>query len=279
MMHENNQQQSKNKQLLFSAFLLTTIFAIIELVFGFITKSMLVMSDAIHMLSDSTSLFLGFLAAYIGVKLATNKLNFGYKRFETIAAFINGVTLVIIPLYIIVLSINRFFNPEEILTSQMLIIGIFGFTINLIVAFILSKGEKSNLNLKAAALHVIGDLLTSLAVILSSLIIMYTNLIWFDPLFSILASIYIIKGGLSVTKEAYHILMEGFPRHLNYDDIHKEISSLSFVNAIEELRIWSLNGEEHMATLKVSVNKNSDITELRNIFSKQGIHSTIEIVQ
>jgi len=229
------------------------------------------------MTSDALALLLGFVAVSIGMKVATSSNPFGFKRFETIAAFVNGLTLIVIPLLVIAEAIKRFVHPVDVLSKEMMTVGIIGLVVNLIVAFILSRGNKDNLNVKAAFLHVLSDLFTSVTVIISSIIIMKFGWTIVDPIVSIVSSLVILRGGFAITKESYHILMEGFPRHLSESKIRKQLEELPFVQTIESLHIWSISGEDAYAMLKLHTTPQYSLEEVKKVFEGLGISSTIEI--
>lgn len=275
--HHHHHGSIKNRKLLGIAFSLTIFFSFLEILYGFLSHSLALLSDGIHMTSDGFSLLLGFVAVSIGMRVATKDKTFGYKRFETIAAFVNGLTLIIIPIFVIIEAIKRFIHPVDIMSKEMMVVGILGLTINLIVAYLLSRGDKDNLNVKAAFLHVLSDLFTSVTVILASLCIMMWGITIIDPIVSILTSLVIIRGGVSITKESHHILMEGFPHSLNYEKLYSEIESLPFVESIKDLHVWSISGDDYFATLKVQVTKDYTLAELQQVFENEHIHVTIEV--
>src|SRR5690606_702233 len=184
-------------------------FMIVEAIGGFLTNSLALISDAGHMLSDAAALGLSLLAFKIGERKATKEKTFGYKRFEIIAAFINGVTLIIISLYIFYEAITRFVEPQMV-DSSMIFIAILGLLVNIGVALLLMKGDsKDNLNIRSALLHVIGDLLGSVGAIIAGLLIMAFGWYIADPIASILVAILITISGYRVTKDSLHVLMEG----------------------------------------------------------------------
>ena len=251
----NNDIQSenyykKNKKLFIWAASLTLFFALIEIIYGFISGSLMMMGDGVHMGSDAFSLILSLVATIMATKAVTKNKTFGYKRFEPIAAFINGLTLVIIPIFIITEAISRMFNPIEIIPNQMLVVGTIGLFINGIVGYILTKAN-SNLNVKSAMLHVMADLFTSVSVVISALGIKYFGLIWLDPIGSILTSIIIIAGGVKITKESFNILMEGTPNGYSVDEIKKTLLEMNQDLNVKDIKIWCINEQEVYTLIKV----------------------------
>jgi len=246
--HHHNHQQLSNSKVVFIAFLLTFFFMFVELVGGIISKSLALISDAGHMLSDSTSLILSFIAILLGKKSANSLNTFGYKRVETISAFVNGLILLFVSLLILNEAISRIIHPEMVNSGQMTVIASLGLIINLTVAFILFKNAKENLNIRGAFLHVLGDLLGSIGAIFAALIINFTGWLRVDPLVSIFISLLIIFSASELLKESFHLLMEGVPKNIKMEDVTKVILNQEGVNSVHDLHIWSLGDAKVMLT-------------------------------
>jgi cobalt-zinc-cadmium efflux system protein len=240
----------KNRNLFIWAASLTLFFALIEILYGFLSGSLMMMGDGVHMGSDAISLILSLIATIMATKAVTKNKTFGYKRFEPIAAFINGLSLVIIPIFIVAEAISRMFNPIEIIPNQMLVVGTVGLIVNGIVGYILTKAN-SNLNVKSAMLHVLADLFTSVSVIIAALGIKFFGLGWLDPIGSIITSLIIIAGGIKITKESFHILMEGTPNGYSVDGIKKTVQETEQDLTVEDIKIWSINEEEVYTLIRV----------------------------
>ena len=241
----------KNKTLFIWAASLTIAFALLEIIYGFISGSLMIIGDGVHMSSDAISLTLSLIASILASKVATKNRTFGYKRFEPIAAFINGLTLVLIPLFIIYEAINRMVNPIDIRENEMLIVGIIGLLINALVGYILSKGT-SNLNMRSAMLHVIADLITSLSAVIVALAIMFFDFVWLDPIGSIITSLIIIRGGLAITKESFNILMEGTPEGYSVEGIEEIVQEIADITKVDDVKVWCVNEEEVYTMIRVS---------------------------
>ena len=250
------EQSHKNRRLLIWAASLTFFFAGLEIVYGMISGSLMMMGDGVHMSSDAISLVLSLVAVILSTKAATKNKTFGYKRFEPIAAFINGLTLIIIPIFIIIEAINRIITPIDIVTNQMLIVGTIGLIVNVIVGFILTRAN-SNLNIKSALLHVVADLITSVSVVIAALGIKYFSLTWLDPIGSILTSFIIIAGGVKITKEALNILMEGTPKGYSVEEIEKAVHNTGTDVIVDDVKVWCVNEEEvyTLINIKTSAEK------------------------
>ncbi|MFD0828841.1 cation diffusion facilitator family transporter [Neobacillus sp. M.A.Huq-85] len=240
----------KNKKLFIWAASLTLFFALAEIIYGFISGSLMMMGDGVHMGSDAFSLILSLIATILATKTVTKNKTFGYKRFEPIAAFINGFTLVIIPIFIIGEAISRMFNPIEIIPNQMLVVGTIGLVVNGIVGYILTKAN-SSLNVKSAMIHVLADLFTSVSVVIAALGIKYFGLTWLDPIGSLITSIIIIAGGVKITKESFNILMEGTPNGYSVDGIVKSLQETNQDLTVEDVKVWCINEEEVYTLIRV----------------------------
>ncbi len=215
MAQEHDHTHGANKKTLLISFIIITTYMVIEAIGGFLTNSLALLADAGHMLSDSISLGVGLLAFILGEKAADYSKTYGYKRFEILAAVFNGVTLVLIAIYIFYEAYQRFTDPPEVASTGMLIIATIGLLINILVAWLLMRGgdTKENLNIRAAFLHVLGDLLGSVGAIVAALMIIFFNWGWADPLASVIVAVLVLISGWRVTKESIHVLM-GHPKML-----------------------------------------------------------------
>jgi len=200
--HHHHHHHSGNKKVLFIAFILTALFAALEVTYGVWSHSLALLSEGIHMASDGISLLIAALAVMIATKSASK-----YKKAEPLAALINGIGLIVVPIIVIYEATNRLINgSQQILTKEMFIVAVIGLIINVIVAFVLSRGEKDNINVRAAMLHIIADLLSSISTIVVSLLVMFYNLLFIDALASIIISIVIFSGGWKITRESFMML-------------------------------------------------------------------------
>ena len=248
--HDHGKSNSKNKRLFIWAASLTLFFALLEITYGFLSGSLMIVGDGVHMSSDAISLILSLIATIMATKAATSKRTFGYLRFEPIAAFINGLTLIIIPIFIIYEAFSRMITPVEIVPTQMLVVGIIGLLINALVGYILSKGD-SNLNMRSALLHVFADMITSLSAIIVALAILFFDLAWLDPIGSIVTSFIIIRGGIAITKEAFNILMEGTPEGYSVASIEVAIQDSIKGVQVKDVKLWCINESEVFTLIRL----------------------------
>lgn len=279
--HENNSNNPhhSNKRILLISFFIITIYMIVEAVGGFLTNSLALLSDAAHMFSDSVSLGLGLLAFKFGEKVATYSKTYGYKRIEILAAFLNGLTLVLISLYIFYEAFHRFKAPAEIASTGMLIIATIGLVVNILVAWILlqSGSTEDNLNMRAAYLHVIGDLLGSVGAVSAALLIMFFGWGWADPLASIIVAGLVLFSGWRVMNDSVHVLMEGTPKHLDLKEVIAQIEGVPGVISIHDLHVWTITSGQNSLSCHVVVNGNLTISEGQNIL--RAIEQKLELFE
>ncbi|KOR89173.1 cation diffusion facilitator family transporter [Paenibacillus solani] len=261
--HSHNHGHTKNKKILFISFSIITLYMIVEAFGGFITNSLALLSDAGHMLSDSISLGIAILAFKFGEKAINHGKTYGYKRFEILAATLNGITLIAISLYIFYEAVIRFANPPEVATTGMLIISVIGLLVNIFVAWIMMRGgdTHSNLNMRGAYLHVISDMLGSVGAIAAALLMMFFGWGWADPLASVIVAVLVLRSGYNVTKASLHVLMEGAPSHIDLQDLIKSIQNVEGVEGIHDVHIWSITSNFNALSAHIVVNGNKTIYE------------------
>ncbi|WP_411844433.1 cation diffusion facilitator family transporter [Salinicoccus sp. HZC-1] len=255
-----------NKKALLISFVLIGSFMIIEAVGGWLTNSLALLADAGHMLSDAVSLAIALAAFKFGEKLADYSKTYGYKRFEILAAVFNGVTLVLISVFIFYEAIERFMDPPEVASTGMLLIAVVGLLVNLLVAWILKRGDtEHNLNLKAAFLHVMGDMLGSIGAIIAALSIMFFGWGFMDPLASVIVAVLILISGWRVSRESLHILMEGVPKNINMEDIVESLLNIDRVETIHGLHVWSITSGQNAMSLHAVVKGDMTVHESQKI--------------
>lgn len=272
-----------NERRVFWVMVLTGGFMFIEAVGGILSGSLALLADAGHMLTDTAALFLSWLAFRMGRKPADPSRSFGYHRFQILAAFTNGLTLFGIAGWIMIEAVLRLINPVEVQGMTMISIAVVGLLINVIGFWILSKGEKENLNIKGAAIHVMGDLLGSVAAIIAAGIILWTGWMPIDPILSVFVAVLILKSASAIIKQSSHILLEGTPDGMDAARIGVALSEISGVVDIHHVHAWSLTNERPIVTLHAVLSESADYTttlqSLHNVLKERfGIeHATIQI--
>ena len=225
----------------------------------------------------------------VALQLATRQPNarftFGFLRFEIVASFLNGLALCIIALGIFIEGIQRVIHPQPIQLGLMLGIASIGFVVNLVLTLVLhnSVKEEDNLNVQSALWHFFGDLLSSVGVIISSIVIYYSGLLWFDPLISMVIGGIIFTGGSKIIRESFMILMESVPEKFNLDEIRTVIANVEGVEDVHEMHLWAVSTDHYSLTAHVFISPNIQpfcviLAINETLKSKYGIeHATIQI--
>ena len=232
--------EGRSPKILASAVLLTLTFAAIEALAGFWSNSLALISDAGHMVTDSTALGLALLAQYIATRPPSARHSFGFGRAEALAAFINAMAMLAVVGWIATEAVRRFANPEPVQGKAVFVVAAIGLVINLIVAWVLSRDQKS-VNTRAALVHVLGDLLGSVAALIAGAVIYFTGWLTIDPLLSLLVSGLILRTTVSVLADSYHVLMEGVPRDIDYLQVGKDIDQVKGVLSVHDLHVWEMS--------------------------------------
>lgn len=278
-------EQHTSKRTLWITLCLTLFFTIVEVIGGIVSNSLALLSDSAHMISDVLALGLSMVAIYLASRPSNARFTFGYLRFEIIASFLNGLALAIIAIGIFVEGVKRFIHPEEIDFKLMLVISFIGLLVNIVLTFVLSRSmkEEENLNVQSALWHFIGDLLSSIGVIISATLIYFTGLKFFDPLISVVIGGIIFAGGFKIIRESYFILMESVPEKFDLDEIRSSIGAVEGVEDVHEMHLWAISTDHYSLTAHVFINENIQpfciiLAINETLKQKYGIlHSTIQM--
>ncbi|MCG3402780.1 cation diffusion facilitator family transporter [Staphylococcus massiliensis] len=262
-MSEHHHVHTNNKKVLALSVILIGGFMIIECIGGFLTGSLALLSDSVHMLSDTVSLLVALLAFIFAEKKANTDKTYGYKRFEILAALFNGVTLIIISVFIIIEAIKRFFYPPEIMSLEMFWISVIGLVINVIVAMLMFKGgdTKHNINMKSAFLHVIGDLLGSIGAIIAALLIFAFNVVIADTIASLIVALLILRSGWSITQTSINILMEGTPKEVDVEAVFETILTYEEIKSVHDCHVWSITSGVNALSCHATVSQDLSTSE------------------
>ncbi|MFP4607155.1 MAG: cation diffusion facilitator family transporter [Thiohalospira sp.] len=225
-----------NDRLLRWALALTLGFAGVEAVGGWLSGSLALLGDAGHMLTDFVSLGLAALAARVAMRPPTARHSFGLGRIEVLAALVNGVFMLAVVAGIAVAALDRFAHPREVAGGTVLVIAALGLLVNLGAAWLLYGGE--GLNVRGALLHVMGDLLGSLAAIASGAVILLTGWTPIDPILSLVICVLILFASFNLLREGVHVLMEGVPPHLDLPEVGRTLAEVEGVHSVHDLHIW-----------------------------------------
>lgn len=231
---------SGGKQDLLVALAITVLMMVAEVVGGLLSNSLALLSDAGHMFTDNLALLLSFFAMKFAAMPATDRKTFGFYRLEILAAFVNGIVLVLISCYIVYEAYLRILDPEPVAGKLMLVVAAVGLAANIVGAFVLNKHSATSLNIRGAYLHIIGDALSSVGVVIGGLVILYTGWSLVDPILSILIALVIIYGAWALVKESINILLESVPSHINIDEVASELQKIEGVREAYHIHIWTI---------------------------------------
>lgn len=278
--HRDHDDAASNR--LLHAFILITVFVGVEVVGGLLANSLALLADAGHMALDSVALGLAAYAAYLSRRAQNDRLSYGYHRYQVLAAALNALLLIALTAWIVIEAIGRLREPETMLPIPALIIATIGFVVNLI-AFRWLHGSSDNMNVRAAALHVLGDLLGSVAAMTAALCVWLWGWSWADPILAFVIAGILIRGAIAVLRDASHILLEGVPSGVDIEAIKAGLGSVASVHQIHHVHAWSLTPDMPMVTLHATVDSDADgqlvLTELKTRLADAfGIeHSTIQV--
>ncbi|UXU55308.1 cation diffusion facilitator family transporter [Staphylococcus agnetis] len=284
---EHRKLQKSSKKTLWASLIITLFFTIVEFAGGILSNSLALLSDSFHMLSDVIALGLSMVAIYFASRKPTAKYTFGYLRFEIIAAFLNGLALAIISIWIFYEAIMRIIYPKPVESGLMLVIATIGLIVNIVLTIILMRSLKSenNINIQSALWHFIGDLLNSVGVILAVVLIYLTGIQMIDPILSMVIAVVILRGGYKIMRNAVSILMESVPEHLDTDEIMDDMKRVDQVLDVHEFHLWSITTEHYSLSAHVVLDSKSGhdayetINKLERLLKeKYGLsHTTLQI--
>jgi cobalt-zinc-cadmium efflux system protein len=242
---------------------LTVGFTVVEIVGGFLTDSLALLADAGHMLSDTFAIGLALVALTLASRPSTPRRSFGFQRAEILAAFVNGLTLVLISGWIVWEAVGRFRDPPDVLGGWMLAVAATGFVVNAISALILARSEHESLNVRAAFRHVLADLLGSVGVIVAALVILLTGWTVVDPLVSVAIALLIVGSAWGVLRDSTAVLMEQTPSGLDADAVAEAIIEVPGVTSVHDLHVWTITSGFDALSAHVLVGRREDCHGLR----------------
>ena len=281
----HHDQTSSNMRRVIIALVLTGTFMVVEVIGGILSGSLALLADAGHMLSDTIALGLAAVAFSVSKRPGDKKLTYGYQRFQILAAFVNGLSLLAIVGWILFEAVQRFITPSDVMGETMLVVASAGLVVNIIAFAVLHSGDKENLNIRGAALHVAGDLLGSVAAIIAAIVIIYSGWMAIDPILSIAVAMLILKSAWSLVRRSAHVLLEGAPDWLDVPAMQERIiAQVPQVAGVHHVHVWGLTPQDLMMTMHVRLsgkldNPTSVIRQIKKIMlDEYGVgHSTIEI--
>jgi cobalt-zinc-cadmium efflux system protein len=256
--HGHSHGSGSNERRLILAVALIGFFMLVEVAGGILAHSLALFADAGHMLTDTASLILALFALRVGKHPADEVYSYGRQRYEVLAAFVNGLVLLVLSLWILAESVHRLLAPPVVNGRMMLVVAVLGVIANLATFLVLREGH-DNLNMRSAVLHVLSDLLASAAAVAAALVIIFSGWMPIDPLLSALVSLLILRGGWQVTRESAHILLEGAPPGIDAEMVSTDIvAEVPGVSGVHHLHAWSLTDARPMMTLHAVIEDGMD---------------------
>ena len=282
--HDHHEHPRGSSTLLGVALALTGAFMLVEFAGGILSRSLALMADAGHMLTDTAALALAWAATRIATRPADRRRSFGYQRLRVLAAFVNGCALLFIVAWIAIEAVQRLWQPVPVDGRAILWIGTIGLIVNLIVFVMLRRGDHRDLNVSAAMLHVIGDLLGSVAAVVAAGVILVTGWLRIDPLLSLLVCGLIVRSAWSLVRRSAHILMEGAPDWLDTGELRRTLEQrVPSIRDVHHVHAWHVGPHETLLTMHASVSTGTDhslvLRETKAVLAERfGItHATIQI--
>lgn len=270
------------ERLLGLAFWLIATFMVVEVIAGYLANSLTLLADAGHMFLDAAALGLAWGAARLSHRDEDDRLTYGYHRYQVLVAFINGLTLVGLSVWILIEAIGRIQQPPEVLPIPALAVAVVGLAVNLVALKLLHGGE--GLNVRSAMLHVLGDILGSVAAIVASGLIWAFGWLVADPILALVVVMILLRGAWRVLRESTLILVEGTPRHIDLDEVRRAVSSeVDDIVEVHHLHAWSLTENKPLLTMHANVGERADTHQVVSrikvvLLERFGIdHSTIQI--
>lgn len=285
MSEHNHEHTAASKNLIWSIGI-NTIIVIFEIIFGLISRSFALITDALHNITDIGSMILSLWGEKLADKPQTETKTYGYKRAEVIIAFVNGGVLLAIVGFVLVEAVIRIFKPEPVSGLTMMIVAGVALLGNGLATYLLQKGAAKNLNLKSAWFHSMQDALFSLGVVVSAAIIYFTGWSWLDPIASIIISVFLLKEIFNILFEAVDMMLDSVPKDLNFREVKVSLLAIPGVTEVDDLHIWQTGSENRFLSAHLIITENSKANRIKLLASAAELvkekynihHSTIQIV-
>lgn len=268
--HPHNHSHSNNlkDRNLFISILLNIIITTAQVVGGLISGSLSLLSDALHNFSDVLSLVVSYVASKLSKQKASVNRTFGYKRAEILAAFVNASTLIIVAIILIKEAIERFFNPQSIESNLVIWLALLAIVANGFSVLLLRKDSKNSINIKSAYLHLLTDMLASVAVLIGGLLMKYYHVFWVDSLLTLLIAMYLIWVGYFLLKDSTKMLMLFTPDHINIKDLVWQVNQIQKVKKLHHVHIWNLSDDELHLEAHLDLYENISTTEFNEVLKQ-----------
>lgn len=256
--HQRHDTSVRGQRALGWTLLLIFSFMIVEIVGAWISGSLALLADAAHTFTDSAALALAWLGFLVARRTADAARSFGYARFEVLAGAFNGLAMMAIVGFIIIEALGRLNAPAQVLPWPMIVVGCLGAAVNLL-AYRLLHGSSDHINVRGALLHVLGDLLSSVATVVAGIVILVSGWMPIDPLLSLLVAALVLRSAIGLLRQASHILLEGTPSEIDPERLGDALrESIPGVRDVHHVHVWSLSSGHHLATMHIRVDEDTD---------------------
>lgn len=276
---------TQNERVVLTALVLTASYMLVEVAGGLLSGSLALLADAGHMLTDAAALALAWAGFRIGRRAADARRTFGYMRMEVLAGLINALTLFALVAWILFEAIQRLRQPVEVLSGPMLVVAVIGLLVNIAVFAILHRGDRDHVNIRGAMLHVIGDMLGSVAAIAAAVTIRVTGWMPIDPILSVLICLLILRAAWALLRSTFHILMEGAPPDIDIERLQAHLlEQVPGVAHVQHVHVWSITSGRVLATLELGLDAGADQRQVvpavkQALADHFGIgHTTVEVL-
>lgn len=263
-MSHNHNHQVQGKNLLYSI-LLNVIITVAQLIGGIISGSLALLSDALHNFSDVISLLISYIAHKLSRRKASLEQTFGLKRAELIAAFVNSLSLIVVAIYLIYEAITRFFQPQEIQPTIVIWLATLGILVNGISVLLLKNDANHNLNMKSAYLHLLTDMLASVAVLVGGIVMYYFQMYWIDSILTLIIAVYLLVVGFDLLLKSTKMLMLFTPEDIDVKEIVSTINQIKGVKLLHHVHVWHLNEEELHLEAHLDCSEDIKMSEFNNL--------------
>jgi len=248
---------SGNRRALAIALAINTVFFVVEIVGAYYADSLTLFADATHMLTDSASIALGLFAAWVATRPADEKRTFGYSRAEILGALLNGLFLLAVVVYIGYEAAMRFQEPRMVKPVPVIVIGVVGLAANLAAAYVLTGG-RDNLNVEGVFLHLLADAAGSVAAIALGVALLFTDLLWLDPAFSVLIALLVLYSAKDLLRESVNILMQGAPASVDVQGVAEALLAVDGVTEVHDVHVWAISSDRHACSVHLVVTGAAD---------------------
>ena len=266
--HSHTHQSDLKGRNLVISILLNILITVAQVIGGLVSGSLSLLSDALHNFTDVLSLIVSYIANVLAKQSASLQRTFGFKRAEILAAFVNAATLIIVAVLLIIEAIKRFQNPVEIESTLVIWLSLLAIFANGFSVLLLKKDSKRNMNMRSAYLHLLTDMLASVAVLIGGLLMKFYEIYWVDSVLTLAIALYLIWMGLDLLKDSFRVLMLFTPEDIHVKDIINEVQQIESIKNVHHVHVWQLNEDEIHFEAHIDFKENISLSEFDTILEE-----------